>query len=258
MKHDQFSITAAFLIHVFLVLVFSGCADTREMTYRDIRGYLDQIRVINAHEHQHLPGEYGDHEFGFYHLLATTYLSSDIRSAGTSFGDMDELNSLNLDEMWDRYGDGLDHARNTSYYNHFVKGLERLYGFRDLYFTRDNIAVLDEKIRQNYANYGDWFDTAFKDAGFDLMFYDQYWNPFNSEMEVLILARSMFILPSVHTSSGKTWKTRWFVSKIQWLTAVPSITRMCLMKRPMHFFPGHHPRFRLRKPKNSRISCSTG
>jgi uncharacterized protein len=185
------------------VLMFTGCYDPGRTNYQIIRDYMDQISVINAHEHQHLPEEFGDHEFGFYHVLATTYLSSDIRSAGISFGNMDELDSLSLDEMWDRYGEGLNHSRNTSYYNHFVKGLEKLYGFKDLYFTRENIAILDEKIRENYRNYSNWFDTAFKKAGFDLMFNDQYWDQFNYKIDERYFGLVMHVNPLVMEASRK-------------------------------------------------------
>ncbi len=183
MKKDFFSVTLSILYFSTLVFMISECQNPGDQTYQIIKQSIDQIRVINAHEHQHWPENFGDHEFGFYHVLATTYLSSDIRSAGTSFGDLNELDTLSLEDAWDRVGVGLNYSRNTSYYNHFVKGLEKLYGFRDLYFTRENIEVLDNQIKTNYRNYDTWMDSAFHQAGFDIMFLDQYWDVFNCEVD---------------------------------------------------------------------------
>jgi hypothetical protein len=183
MKKDFFSIILSFLYLSLVVITLSQCQNPADKTYQGIKQAIDQIRVINAHEHQHRPEEFGVHEFGFYHVLSTTYLSSDIRSAGTSFGDLNELDTLSLEDAWVLVGDGLNYSRNTSYYNHFVKGLEKLYGFKDLYFTRKNIEILDARIRKNYQNYEGWRDSAFHQAGFDLMFLDQYWNVFNCEVD---------------------------------------------------------------------------
>jgi hypothetical protein len=195
------------LLVILIILLFSGitsqCTSEKDRIYQAIKQSIDQIRVINAHEHQHWPEEYGDHEFGFYHVLATTYLSSDIRSAGIQFGDMNEFDSLDLDALWDRIGDGLNYSRNTSYYNHFVKGLQKLYGFNDLYFTRENIKSLNDQIEENYRNYETWLDSAFKKAGFDLMFVDQYWNPFNCELDERYYALVFHINPLVMEASAK-------------------------------------------------------
>lgn len=183
MKKDFFSVFLTFLYLSTVIYTLVQCQNPADQTYQTIKQAIDRISVINAHEHQHRPEEFGDHKFGFYHVMATTYLSSDIRSAGTPFGNMNELDTLSLDVLWDRLGSGLNYSRNTSYYNHFVKGLEKLYGFNNLYFTRDNIKELDGEIRKNYENYESWMDSAFHKAGFDLMFLDQYWNVFNCEVD---------------------------------------------------------------------------
>jgi hypothetical protein len=203
MKKEFFSPGRSFLGLLFLFLPCLQCRGPADQTYQTIKQDIEGIRVINAHEHQHRPEEFGDHEFGFYHVLATTYLSSDIRSAGAPFGDMNELDNLGLDELWNRLEVGLNYSRNTSYYNHFIKGLEQLYGFNDLYFTRENIAVLDEQIRKNYQDYESWLDHAFHQAGFDLMFVDQYWNPYNCDLDERYFALVFHINPLVVESSSR-------------------------------------------------------
>jgi uncharacterized protein len=203
MKRINSTFVSSLFSLLIVIISLSSCNNSHDMTYRTIRKTIDQVRVINTHEHQHRPEEFGDYDFGFYHLLATTYLSSDIRSAGVFFGNMDELDTLNPDILWERYGEGLDHSRNTSYYNHFVKGLQKLYGFNDLYFTRENTRILDEQIRTNYRNYGTWLDSAFKTSGFDLMFNDQYWNPFNCDLDERYFALVFHVNPLVMQASER-------------------------------------------------------
>ena len=200
MKINYLSSTLTILV---ISWISCQCSSEQDKTYQVIKQSIDQVKVINAHEHQHWPEEFGDHEFGFYHVLATTYLSSDIRSAGAPFGDMNMFDSLDMDALWEGVEDGLNYSRNTSYYNHFVKGLKTLYGFNDLYFTKENIRTLDQKIRKNYQNYEGWLDSAFHKAGFDLMFVDQYWNPFNFELDERYFALVFHINPLVMEASNR-------------------------------------------------------
>ncbi len=115
-------------------------------------------------------------------MLAQSYLELDIRNAGAS-GLVENVGSLDLDEMWDIYGEAIDYTRNTSFYGSFLEGFRKLYGFNDPYFTKKNISVLSTRIENNYEDYESWFDEAFHQAGFDLMFVDQFFNPFNTELD---------------------------------------------------------------------------
>ena len=171
----------SFVIIFFLLL--NQCSSNESSIYTKIRDHADRVKVINAHEHQHWPEEYGNHKFRFYHLIAASYLSADIRSAGANTYDWDVIDSLSLDKLWDTYGEALNYTRNTSYYSHFVKGLQKLYGFNDLYFTKENIAKLSTRIEENYKDYRMWFNEAFQKAGYELMFLDQYWKPFNTKLD---------------------------------------------------------------------------
>ena len=168
---------------VMSLLFLNQCGKNESSVYSRIRDHVDRIKVINTHEHQHWPEEYGDYSFRFYHLIAASYLASDISSAGTNAYDWKLIDSLSLDELWDVYGKALDYTRNTSYYSHFVKGFRKLYDFGDLYFTKDNIAKLSARIEKNYNNYKSWFDESFKKTGYELMFIDQFWKPFNTELD---------------------------------------------------------------------------
>ena len=65
----------------------------------------------------------------------------------------------------------------------FIKGFQKLYDFNDLYFTETNIPILSAQIEKNYQDYHSWFDSSFHKAGFELMFKDQWWNPFNTKLD---------------------------------------------------------------------------
>jgi hypothetical protein len=156
---------------------------TKDTTYEALLAYADQIRVINTHEHQHWPEEFGDLNFRLPHLIKPSYLMSDVISAGAPGMDWNEIDTISLSNYWNRCGTGLDYTRSTSYYSHFIKGFQKLYDFDDLYFSKSNIGSLSAQIEANYADYRTWFDRAFHQAGFELMFLDQYWKPFNTEVE---------------------------------------------------------------------------
>jgi hypothetical protein len=40
--------------------------------------FADNVKVINTHEHQHWPEEYGDIHVRFYHLIHASYLMQDL------------------------------------------------------------------------------------------------------------------------------------------------------------------------------------
>ena len=171
-----------------------------------IRDHADGIKVIDAHEHQHWPEEYPARQFSFYHLLAASYLAADINCAGAKGFDMAVLDSLTPGDLWNKYGEALNYTRNTSYYSQFVKGMKKLYGFHDLYFTRENIAELSVNIEENYKDYKQWFDEAFNKAGYEIMFLDQYWKPFNTELDDKYFALVFHINPLISQSSRRPEK----------------------------------------------------
>lgn len=197
---------SCWLIIAMAVIFFNQCRDSGDQVYKRIRDHAGLVKVINTHEHQRLPKAYGDYTFRFYHLVAASYLAADITTAGANAHDWELIDSLSLDESWDVYGEALDHTRNTSYYSHFVKGFRKLYDFGDLYFTKDNIAELSPRIEKNYKNYRLWFDEAFHKAGFELMFIDQFWEPFNTELDSQHFALVFQINPLISESARRPGK----------------------------------------------------
>ena len=175
--------TGITLLLVFALVLFCRCTPQQQTSYQKIKDTADAVRVINAHEHQHWPEEFGDFTYRFFHLIHFSYLMGDIVSAGGTRLDPERLDSLSLEELWDINGQALNHTRNTSYYGHYIKGFQKLYEFDDLYFTENNISDLSAQIEKNYKDYPSWFDAAFHKAGFELMFLDQWWKPFNTVVD---------------------------------------------------------------------------
>jgi len=206
MKKSKISSVFMLPLLALTLLFINQCDVNEDAVYRRIRDHADQVKVINTHEHQHWPEEYGDHHFRFYHLIATSYLSADVSSAGANGYDWNLMDSLSLDELWNLYGKALDYTRSTSYYSQFVKGFQKQYGFSDLYFTKNNIAELSVRVEDIYKDYKSWFDEAFHRAGFELMFLDQYWKPFNTQIDEKHFALVFHINPLVSESSNKPEK----------------------------------------------------
>ena len=165
-----------------MCLLLLHCNTKPANTYEALLARADRVKVINTHEHQHWPEEYGDLHFGLFHLIQNSYLMSDIVSAGGEGLEMGSLDSLDINQYWALNGKALDYSRSTSYYSHLIEGFRKLYDFGDPYFTASNIQDLSAQVDEKYADYRAWFDEAFRKSGFELMFLDQYWKPFNTDV----------------------------------------------------------------------------
>lgn len=176
---------------LLLILAFlCGCQGSfnRESAYERILEYSNELLVINTHEHQHEPAEYDIDTANFFHLLHGTYLMQDLISAGGSRLEIKEIDSISLDDQWEIFRDPLDFSRSTSYYAHFIQGFQKLYDFDELYFTVSNVKDLSAQVFSNYSDFDDWYSRAFKQAGFEIMFNDQYWKPFNVDIDTRYFA----------------------------------------------------------------------
>jgi hypothetical protein len=179
------------------------CAKSVPSTASRLRSYLDTIRVVDAHEHQRWPPEYGDKNINFYTLLATSYLQADLVSAGAPELKPEDVTKGDLDALWKTYGRFFDYSRNTTYYSHFLAGFRLLYGLNDPAFTEGNVRTLSAAITANYGQKDAWYEKAFRQAGFDVMIVDQYWNAFNTELDPRYFAVAFNINPLVYSVSDR-------------------------------------------------------
>lgn len=174
-------------IYVPLVLILVGffirCSSPSNAVHDRLREFIDTIKVVNTHEHQRWQPEHVGHEFNFYTILSHSYLQNDLVTAGANRFDLNDVNNGDLDSLWESYGSYLDFSRNTSYYSHILHGFKILYGYNESYFTKEGIRSLSEKIANKYQNREAWYAVAFEKAGFETMFVDQYWAPFNTDLD---------------------------------------------------------------------------
>ena len=193
-------------ILIFLVFFSTNCALPKNTAYEQLKGYIDTIKIINTHEHQRRFSQYEGHDYNFYTILSHSYLQADLISAGAPPFNPESINNGDLDSLWKAYGPSLDFSRNTSYYSHFLKGFNILYGYDEPYFTKEGIQSLSEMITKNYKNQDYWYAEAFDMAGFEIMFVDQYWSPFNTDLDPKYFALVFNINNLVTATTQRTTK----------------------------------------------------
>ena len=203
MKGAKFIVYGMISILISISLTLPQCTSNQDSTYQELMVFADGIKVINTHEHQHWPEEFGDLEFGLFHLLQGSYLISDVISAGGTGMEWESVDSLTAEGYWKINGEAIDFCRSTSYYSHFIEGFQKLYDFDDLYFTENNIQDLSGQVEENYTDYRRWFDEAFHRAGFELMFQDQWWRPINTYADEKYFAHVFNIYYLVMQSSDR-------------------------------------------------------
>ncbi len=192
-----------FFLCVGLVAFTAGCTKQNASTYARLRAYADTIRVVNAHEHQRWFAEHEGHPYNFYTLLAHSYLKCDLISAGASELKPEIVNQGNLEALWKSCGPYFDFCRNTSYYRQFLAGFRLLYGFNDASFTKENVEALSAQITANYDRREEWYERAFRRAGFEIMLVDQYWNAFNTDLDQRYFALVFNINPLVYSIGNR-------------------------------------------------------
>ena len=182
----------------------TGCEKEKSSVRDRLRSHIDTLKIVNTHEHQGLFAQYEGRELNFYSLLAHSYLKADLVSAGAPGLEAERINGGDLSALWKTYGPALDFSRNTSYYSHFLSGFRVLYGYREPYFTEPGIKSLSEKIALNYRNRDAWYAEAFKKAGFEVMFLDQYWAPFHADPDPKYFALVFNINNLVYAAAQRT------------------------------------------------------
>jgi uncharacterized protein len=162
---------------LLLTILLAGC---RENVYDRIKGYLDKIEIVDAHEHLQIPGD----SSGFYFFNTVSYFPSDLSSSGATSDYTQNKLSFNVDSVWNRMGKYYNYSRATSYHEQFMNTLRILYGYDRPYLVKEDIKPLyDKMIINNYRNYHKWFDKVFHKEKFRTMVIDQYWNHFNTDID---------------------------------------------------------------------------
>lgn len=109
---------------------------------KELTDYIDQIRMIDGHEHLIPLKDRKKNNHGFFDLLH--YLKSDMHSAGLEMDYFENNDSVKEKaavflEFWEK-------TKNTTYANMLKTAVEDLYGMED--WTIEGICALDKKVKQ--------------------------------------------------------------------------------------------------------------
>ncbi len=178
--------TIRFAICAVVILILVGCGEKTVAVRSRLKNELDTIAVVDCHEHQRKPVV--DYPYNFYSLVSNSYFNWDIPHSLPGGLDQNLVRQGDLDELWKEYGSAIDLHRATTFYDQFRRGFQVLYGYDELYFTREGVQRLSGEIRKRYQEYDSWFDEAFKRAGFDIMLLDQWWDTFNLDIDTRYFA----------------------------------------------------------------------
>ena len=171
-----------------LAILLTNCASRGGRITKRLKNFTKSIAVVDTHEHQRSPSDFGLDEFNFYTLLRSSYLGNDLVSAGSPLITPELLNEHSAAELWDSLGQYFDYSANTSYARHLLAGMKFLYGYDEATFTEDGINRLSEAIAANYEDYNRWFDKAFRQSNFKIMFVDRWWDPVNFNVDTAHIA----------------------------------------------------------------------
>lgn len=188
-----------------LVFALDACDSSRKELpeiERALRSYLQTVPVVDCHEHIRPAGQSGELPSSFYSIVAGSYLNADLVSAGAPPLDTELLQKADPEQLWESYGRFLDFTRQTTYYRHLLAGFRRLYEYPDDVFTRQGIDRLSAEIARRYADRDVWFAHAFRQGGFEVMFLDKHWDPWNPEVDSRYF-RPVFNITALVTSISR-------------------------------------------------------
>ena len=156
-----------------------------------IREYVDNMKVVDTHEHLTVPTDVTNLYAPDFSLLFLQYPSDDFNSAGwpwgSSFYDNKFLSgSMTVKEKWDKVKPYWEASFNTAYNRAMLLSAMQLFGVE----TIDNSTVeeLSAKIANAYKNPVKWYDEVLKEkCRFEYVIKDQFNYPHDT-----LLGRSMF------------------------------------------------------------------
>ena len=160
------------------VLIAGACNQTTTEPQKRIRQHIDQIKIIDTHEHQGYPWKKKHNCFDI-----GMYMNADLVSAGMPeiSDSMDQVHDVNA--YWDHISPYLRFVRGTSYYIQFIKNLQVMYNLKSDELTKEEYLRISAEIDSNYRNYTPWLNDGLTKLNIDYMLVDRVWNSFNPDME---------------------------------------------------------------------------
>ena len=126
-----------------------------------IRNYVNNMHIVDTHEHLILPGNIKNSRMLDFTLLLHHYADDDIKSAGMAKADFEELlsGSLTVMEKWQAVKPFWEASFNTAYNRAVTLTIDQLFGIKTL--DGSTVEELSSKIREAYNT--DWFYTVLKE-----------------------------------------------------------------------------------------------
>ena len=124
-------------VFIILAVSASGC---RKSTYKSLRSYIDEIGVIDTHEHQGMPWRKKHNCFD-----VGLYLHADLISAGMEEYPDSMIEVHDAEAYWEHTEPYLRFCRGTSYHAQFINNYKQLYGFAGDEFTREDFLKLSDR-----------------------------------------------------------------------------------------------------------------
>ena len=128
-----------------------------------IRDYVDNMRIVDSHEHQLNPTYYKNNRMYDFTLLFHHYSDDDIRSGGMSEKMFNRLltDSLSVMQKWEIFKPYWKNASNTAYNRAAMLTIRNLYGIEEL--NDQTVVALSDKIRDAYQSPVEWYIHVMKD-----------------------------------------------------------------------------------------------
>jgi uncharacterized protein len=125
-----------------------------------ISDFVNQMKVVDTHEHLLTPAEMDKSSFDFM-LLISHYAPGDIKSSGMPSQTLDKLftDSLTVPEKWKVLKPYWEGSSNTAYNRAALLSADALFGIKNI--DEKTVVELSEKIRKAYQT--DWYNTVLKE-----------------------------------------------------------------------------------------------
>jgi uncharacterized protein len=162
---------------VFVVVAQPGIKTKPQSGYElRIRDYVNNLEVIDTHEHLYTGEIIRGSYFSDFWLLFQPNVYDDLVSAGLPHSRFEKLYNSDLKPLqkWDLIEEYWNKSFNTSFSRTMLLGIKNLYGFSSL--DANTVGPLSEKIRRAYSS--DWFDKILRDScKIKYVLQDGYYQP---------------------------------------------------------------------------------
>jgi predicted TIM-barrel fold metal-dependent hydrolase len=132
-----------------------------EQLYERIKAAVDEIRMVDTHEHLSPESERNARTVDLFSEFFSHYASSDLVSAGWPEAELEWLRNVTvpLDERWAKFAPYWERMRRTAYARSLVIASQRLFGIEEI--SEGTYVELSCKISE--ANKPGWYRTVLKE-----------------------------------------------------------------------------------------------